>query len=168
MRNKSLAAAVVLLMVVAACSRNHPASTPPSPTQTLADLSWTATTVTGGKFDGASLKGKPAVLWFWAPWCPICASQIPSVDNLVQKYKGRVNFVGIGGLDTAEAIEKGQEVRDGVTSLVDDGGQVWARFRVSQQAVFLVLDSQGHITWNSATDPANWDQVGGKVAAVAG
>ena len=134
----------------------------------MADLNWTGTTVTGRTFEGTSLNGKPALLWFWAPWCPICASQIPSVDNLVQKYKGRVNFVGIGGLDTAEAIEKGQEVRDGVTSLVDDGGQVWARFTVSQQAVFVVLDAQGHIPWNSATNPGSWNEVGDKIAAVAG
>jgi thiol-disulfide isomerase/thioredoxin len=168
MRSRSLAAAIVLLLVVAACSSSHPVSPAPSPALPVADLTWSATTVTGSTFTGASLKGKPALLWFWAPWCPICASQIPTVDHLVQRYQGRVSFVGIGSLDSAEAIRKGREVRAGVTSIVDDGGRLWATFEVSQQAVFVVLDAQGHIPWNSATNPGNWNEVGDKIAAVAG
>ena len=29
-------------------------------------LQFTGTTLSGAAFDGASLQGKPAVLWFWA------------------------------------------------------------------------------------------------------
>jgi hypothetical protein len=31
--------------------------------------SFAGTTVEGKPFSGASLAGKPTVLWFWAPWC---------------------------------------------------------------------------------------------------
>jgi len=30
-------------------------------------LNFTGTTLSGAPFDGSSLQGKPAVLWFWAP-----------------------------------------------------------------------------------------------------
>ncbi|GAA2888845.1 hypothetical protein GCM10020220_093800 [Nonomuraea rubra] len=33
-------------------------------------LRFTATTLDGQKFDGASLAGKPVVFWFWAPVVP--------------------------------------------------------------------------------------------------
>jgi hypothetical protein len=41
-----------------------------SPPAALADdrLNFTGTTLSGAPFDGASLQGKPAVLWFWTPW----------------------------------------------------------------------------------------------------
>ena len=33
-------------------------------------LQFTGTTVSGAPFTAAGLQGKPAVLWFWTPWCP--------------------------------------------------------------------------------------------------
>ena len=52
-----------------------------------------------------SLEGVPAVLWFWAPWCPTCRAQIPTVSGLGKEYAGRVHVVGVGGLDTQAEIE---------------------------------------------------------------
>ena len=48
-----------------------------SPPAALADdrLDFTATTLSGAPFNGASLQGKPAVLWFWTPWCPFCNAE---------------------------------------------------------------------------------------------
>jgi thiol-disulfide isomerase/thioredoxin len=46
------------------------------------DYSFTATAIDGTRFDGASLEGKPAVLWFWAPRCPTCRAQIAGVSRL--------------------------------------------------------------------------------------
>lgn len=36
---------------------------------------FTVATLDGATFDGRSLAGKPALLWFWAPWCPTCLGQ---------------------------------------------------------------------------------------------
>ena len=38
-------------------------------TATAADLNFSGTTLSGAPFNGSSLEGKPAVLWFWTPWC---------------------------------------------------------------------------------------------------
>lgn len=48
-------------------------------TAAAADLNFTGTTLSGGTFNGTSLQGKPAVLWFWTPWCPFCNQEAPSV-----------------------------------------------------------------------------------------
>ena len=54
-----------------------------SPPAALADdrLDFTGTTLSGAPFNGSSLQGKPAVLWFWTPWCPFCNAEAPSVSR---------------------------------------------------------------------------------------
>ena len=42
-------------------------------------LQFTSTTLDGTPFDGADLAGRPAVFWFWAPWCPNCRAEAPQV-----------------------------------------------------------------------------------------
>jgi thiol-disulfide isomerase/thioredoxin len=153
MRTKWSASAVAALMVLAGCSSapSTPTVTSPSTrpsyhvTYPSVDLSFTARTVDGQQFSGSSLVGKPGLVWFWAPWCPICRSQISGVRELAQKYQGRVNVVGIGGLDKAAAIRRGAEVLPGVTNLVDENGDLWARFKISSQAEFVVLDPSGKV-----------------------
>jgi thiol-disulfide isomerase/thioredoxin len=111
------------------------------------DLSFTVTTANGKTFAGSTLAGKPALVWFWAPWCPICESQIPAVQELVQKYQGRLTIVGVGGLDAADRIRKADEVLPGVLSLVDAKGEVWSRFRITDQATYAFLGSDGQRKW---------------------
>jgi thiol-disulfide isomerase/thioredoxin len=55
-----------------------------SPPAALADdrLQFTGTTLSGAPFSGASLVGKPAVLWFWTPWCPFCNAEAPNVSQV--------------------------------------------------------------------------------------
>jgi thiol-disulfide isomerase/thioredoxin len=185
MRTRGLAGAAAMIVALGACSGAPPATAPapPAPAQAphvyrsaaaadvapghVADLTWTATTISGQPFDAASLKGRPAVLWFWAPWCPICSSQIGTVKKLVGTYGKRVTVVGVGGLSTSGSARDGEEVLPGVTTLDDTlYGDVWQRFAVEEQATFIVIDSTGKITYNSTSDPENWTKVTSKVAAV--
>ena len=108
-------------------------------------LAFTATTLDGEPFDGATLAGAPAVLWFWAPWCPTCRAQIPNMTSLGEQYAGEVNVVGVGGLDTTEAIaDLAGDIPD-VQHLVDDDGEVWSHFGITYQSTYVVLDSHGEI-----------------------
>ncbi|TIC89018.1 redoxin domain-containing protein [Nocardioides sp. GY 10113] len=108
-------------------------------------LDFTATALDGSTFDGASLAGSPAVLWFWAPWCPTCRAQIPNVTALAKQYDGKVAVVGVGGLDSAGAIEDLAADIPHVTHLVDDAGEVWQHFEVTAQSTFTVLDADGEV-----------------------
>ena len=110
-------------------------------------LAFTARTVTGAEFNGATLAGRPAVLWFWAPWCPTCAGQAKGVKATAEQLAGKVNVVGVGGLDDETAMRRfiGEWKLDGVPHLSDESGVVWKKFAVTSQSTFVLLDSRGAV-----------------------
>jgi thiol-disulfide isomerase/thioredoxin len=116
------------------------------------DLDFTATTLEGEPFEGSSLAGAPTVLWFWAPWCPTCHAQIPTVSGIGEEYAGRVKVVGVGGLDTQRAIERLAGRIEHVTHLVDIEGTVWKHFRVTAQSTYTVIDADGEIVHEGYLD----------------
>ena len=111
-----------------------------------ADYDFTATTLDGQRFDGTSLEGRPAVLWFWAPWCPTCRAQSGTVSQLAEQYDGRVAFVAVGGLDSTTAIRDVAAGIPHVNHLVDAEGMVWRHFRVTAQSTYTVIGAEGEIT----------------------
>lgn len=38
-------------------------------------------------------RGKPVVLNFWATWCVPCAAEMPLLNEMQQRYKGRITFI---------------------------------------------------------------------------
>lgn len=112
-------------------------------------LDFTSTTVAGEDFDGASLAGRPVVLWFWAPWCPTCRGQVPQVEDLAGTYGDEVSVVGIGSLDSAEAIADFARDVEGITHLEDTDGVLWQRFGVTEQSSFVVLDADGEVAFEA-------------------
>lgn len=106
---------------------------------------FTGTTLDGEPFDGATLEGRPAVLWFWAPWCPTCAAQRDNVAALHERYADEVSVIGVGGLDNEGAMrEFAADVSD-VTHLADVDGKVWRHFGVVEQSTYTVLDAEGKV-----------------------
>ena len=112
-------------------------------------LDFTGTTVTGDDFEGASLQGRPTLLWFWAPWCPTCRGQIPQVQGLADDYEGELNVVGVGSLDSAEAIADFAGDVPGITHLEDVDGELWQRFGVTEQSSFVLLDEDGAVAFEA-------------------
>ncbi|MEU9373681.1 redoxin family protein [Streptomyces sp. NPDC048255] len=108
-------------------------------------LNFTATTVDGKPFDAKTLAGKPTVLWFWAPWCPKCKAQAAETANVAATYQGKANVVGVAGLDKNTAMK--DFVADTGTGsfphLSDENGEVWKRFKVTEQSRYVILDKNG-------------------------
>lgn len=117
---------------------------------------FTVATLDGATFDGRSLAGKPAVLWFWAPWCPTCLGQAKQVNALAADYAGRASVVGVAGLDKVPEMRDfvGLAKLSGFPQLADEQGEVWKRFGMTQQSTFVVLDAQGAVTASGRLDPA--------------
>jgi len=130
-------------------------------------LAFTATTLDGKPFDGMSLAGKPAVLWFWAPWCPTCLGQAPGVRTAVDRYADKVSIVGVAGLDRVEAMPEFVRLAkvETMPHIADEAGVVWKRFEVTAQSIFVLIDAAGEITFRGRLSA---DEVPDRVAALLG
>lgn len=61
------------------------------------------TTITGESIEMDKLRGKVVVLTFWSTRCEICASEIPNLNRLVDKYGEKdVEFIGLAWQDKAK------------------------------------------------------------------
>ncbi len=93
--------------------------------------------------------GRPTLLWFWAPWCPTCRSQISQVESLASTYDGELHVIGVGSLDSAEAIAEFAGDVDGVTHLEDIDGELFRRFGIAEQSSFVLLDAEGQVAFET-------------------
>ncbi len=110
-------------------------------------LGFTASTLDGKPFDGQSLRGKPAVMWFWAAWCSICAREAPTVAKVAAANPG-VTFVGVSALDGVPAMQKFVTDRGvgGFTHLADQDAAVWRRFGVTSQPAQAFISADGTVS----------------------
>ncbi|MDR7521171.1 MAG: TlpA disulfide reductase family protein [Armatimonadota bacterium] len=59
----------------------------------------------GGTFSAADLKGKPAVVNFFASWCASCWAEIPRIQRAFQDHKAQgLQVLGIGVLDSEDSL----------------------------------------------------------------
>ena len=107
-------------------------------------LQFTSKTTAGATFEGASLAGKPAVVWFWAPWCHVCKGEAPGVRDAA-KSSG-VSFLGVAALDDVEPMKGFVEEFDlDFPNLADTKAAVWARFGVTSQPSYAFISADGDI-----------------------
>src|SRR5262245_2778714 len=54
-----------------------------------------ARTIDGHDLSSSSLRGKVTIVNFWATWCPPCRAEIPDLIRLQDKYRDRLQIIGI-------------------------------------------------------------------------
>jgi thiol-disulfide isomerase/thioredoxin len=124
------------------------ASSPSAPAAAVPDtLTFTGKTLDGATFDASTLAGRPALLWFWAPWCATCASEAQSINDLKDEYGDRLAIIGIAGMGTNTDMHRfvaDLEVTK-VPNLDDQAGVLWRRFGVTEQSTYVVIDRSGTV-----------------------
>jgi len=135
----------------------------------LADdrLAFTGTTLSGAPFNGASLQGKPAVLWFWTPWCPFCNAEGPSVSS-VAAANPKVTFVGVAARSDVAAMESFvSKYNLNFTNVNDADGSIWARYDVPWQPAYVFYRADGTSTFvNNPTSAMPQQELQDRVAAL--
>jgi thiol-disulfide isomerase/thioredoxin len=110
-------------------------------------LNFTGTTLSGAPFNAASLQGKPAVLWFWAPWCPFCNAEAPGVSQ-VAAANPKVTFLGIAARsDVGQMQGFVSKYNLNFTNLNDADGSLWARYGVPWQPAYVFYRADGTSTF---------------------
>ncbi len=131
------------------------------------DLNFTGTTLTGGTFNGASLQGKPAVLWFWTPWCPFCNQEAPGI-SAVAAANPAVTFVGVSTRADVQSMQN-FVARYGLnfTNINDADGSIWAKFNVPWQPAYVFLRPDGTSTFvNNPVAAMSQQELSDRVAAL--
>ena len=139
-----------------------------SPTAVADDrLDFTGTTLSGAPFDSAGLQGKPAVLWFWTPWCPFCNQEAPNVSK-VAAANPDVTFVGVAARSDVAAMQGFVDRYNlNFTNLNDADGSIWARFNVPWQPAYLFVRSDGTSTFvNNPTSAMSEQDLADRVATL--
>jgi thiol-disulfide isomerase/thioredoxin len=145
-----LALTVPLALVAAACggssSEPGPAASPAAAAE-VAPIEFQATTVDGEAFDGMSLAGRSAVLWFWAPWCTTCRSEAPGVAAAAASFAGDVEVIGVAGRGEVDAMRGfvADTGTDAITHLADQDGELWTRFGVVAQPAYAFVAADGTV-----------------------
>src|ERR687898_586086 len=144
-RTLALVVAASTAVLLASCGGDEPA---PAAEPVPDVLDFTAETVTGARFEGASLSGRPAVLWFWAPWCPVCKRGAEGVSAAAVELGDSVTFVGVAGLsgsvDEMRAFVEDADVQ-AFPHIADVDGAVYTRFDVTQQDTFAFIAADGTV-----------------------
>jgi thiol-disulfide isomerase/thioredoxin len=130
-------------------------------------LLFTGTTLSGAPFNGAGLQGKPAVLWFWTPFCPFCNAEAPGVSRVAAANPG-VTFVGIAAHSDVGAMQSFvSKYNLNFTNLNDADGSIWARYGVPWQPAYMFYRADGSSTFvNNPTAAMPEQELAGRVAAL--
>jgi thiol-disulfide isomerase/thioredoxin len=87
--------------------------------------------------------GKPAVLWFWTPWCPFCNAEAPGVGQ-VAAANPKVTFVGVAARSDVAAMQGFvSKYNLNFTNLNDADGSIWARYNVPWQPAYVFYRADG-------------------------
>ena len=133
---------VVAFMAVSAYQSRNLLATDAAPAPVLR-----AATLDGAAFDLADLKGKPALIYFFAPWCRYCSA---SADNIVRlrRLRSEENLaIVVVALDWQEH----QQILDYATKhelnvpVVMGNSQIATDWKVRGFPTYYVLDSDHRV-----------------------
>lgn len=101
----------------------------------------------GGTISLSEFKGKkPVVVDFWASWCPNCRRDMPKLNGFYEKYKDKVEVIGVN------LQEKESTVRDFIASrgisfpiAFDPHGQASNAFGIQYTNTHFLIDIKGNL-----------------------
>jgi len=138
------------LLLLAACSR-QPAERPklartgqPAPEISLPKLLNAPLPAVAG---WADLKGKAAVLEFWATWCDPCVESIPHMNDLAARFRGRpVVFISVTDESEADVRAFLKEHPMNTWVAPESGAGIFKAFRVYARPHAVLVSADGDVS----------------------
>jgi thiol-disulfide isomerase/thioredoxin len=100
----------------------------------------------GPRVDIASLRGRPAIIHFWASWCGPCVKEAPQLARLAGELHGRATLVGVDWSDSpGSAASFVRQHHWTFPVLMDSSGEVGNAYGLTGLPITFLLDRQGRI-----------------------
>ena len=79
---------------------------------------------------------------------------MPDVQSASRQFAGKVNVVGVAGLDSAGPIKKfvSEHEIGSFTNVSDESGAVWEHFQVKSQSTYVLIDATGKVRYRGYLD----------------
>ena len=112
----------------------------------------------GKKVSLSEYKGKVVLVNIWATWCPPCVDEMPSMEKLYQKFKGK-NFeilavsIDEPGLKAVAPFMKKSNLT--FPALIDSEGTIKAVYGITGVPESFIIDQQG-ILIKKIVGPVDW------------
>ena len=110
--------------------------------------SFTLTDLKGNTFSLEQFKGKPVMLYFFAPWCSVCNLTSKSVNSLYHAddtEKPVILAVGLSHNNVRELQAFAEKHELDIPVLIGDA-HVAQKYRITGFPTFYFIDSKGEIT----------------------
>ncbi len=101
----------------------------------------------GGTISLSEFRGKkPVVVDFWASWCPNCRRDMPHLNSFYEKYKDKVEVIGIN-LRESESTVGNFIGSNGITFPIafDPRGQASNAFGIQYTNTHFLIDINGNL-----------------------
>lgn len=132
----ALVAALALLVIISSSSPSVRRAAPPLPAQALQGHPTTL----------AALRGKPALIDFFASWCGPCVSEAPALARTERAVRGRAAVLAVDWSDSPSyALGFVHRFHWAFTVLADPHGSAGYAYGIQGLPSGFVLDSDGRI-----------------------
>lgn len=115
---------------------------------------WTGTDYSGNEVSFPSVTaGKPAVLIFWATWCPYCKAFMPYLGQIQKDYgEERINIVAVNAKERGIGDPAAYVADlDFAVIAVADGDAIAEQYSVRFIPGLMIVDGNGIVAWKRAS-----------------
>ena len=116
----------------------------PAPSAALQDLDGNAVELLD------YVRGKPALIEFWATWCEQCEALQPQLDRVQERWGERLNVVAVavGVNQTVRRIKRHLEAHDpGYPYVFDARGAAVRAYDATTTSIVVLLDAEGKVAY---------------------